>query len=84
MYLFFHLYGKGSSLSMLEALAAGLPVIASKYSCAPEVVKEYEEGFVVEPRNVEQMKIDIRIGACRKDTENVQKSQKNSRRVYVG
>ena len=51
---------EGSSLSMLEALAAGLPVIASKYSCAPEVVKEYEEGFVVEPRNVEQMKEKIR------------------------
>lgn len=50
---------EGSSLSMLEALAAGLPVIASKYSCAPEVIKEFEEGFVIEPRDIEQMKEKI-------------------------
>lgn len=46
---------EGSSLSMLEAMASGLPVIASKYSCAPEVVDEFEEGFVVEPRNIDEM-----------------------------
>lgn len=51
---------EGSSLSMLEALATGLPVIASKYSCAPEVVTEYEEGFVIEPRDIEQLKDRIR------------------------
>ena len=57
---------EGSSLSMLEALAAGLPVIASKYSCAPEIIKEYVDGFVIEPRNVEQI-------TCRRNTRDVQK-----------
>lgn len=50
---------EGSSLSMLEALASGLPVIASKYSCAPEVISDYKEGFVVEPRNIEELKEKI-------------------------
>lgn len=51
---------EGSSLSMLEALATGLPVIASKYSCAPEVVTDYNEGFVVEPKDIDQLKDKIR------------------------
>ena len=51
---------EGSSLSMLEALAAGLPVIASKYSCAPEVVTDFKEGFVIEPRDIDQMKDRIK------------------------
>lgn len=51
---------EGSSLSMLEALATGLPVIASKYSCAPEVITEYKEGFVIEPKDIAQMKDRIR------------------------
>lgn len=46
---------EGSSLSMLEAMASGLPVIASKYSCAPEVVEEAENGFVVEPKDISQL-----------------------------
>lgn len=50
---------EGSSLSMLEALASGLPVIASKYSSAPEVIKDYKEGFVIDPKNIAQMKEKI-------------------------
>lgn len=47
---------EGSSLSLLEALAMGLPAIASKYSCAPEVIIEGEEGFVIEPRDIVELK----------------------------
>lgn len=46
---------EGSSLSLLEALACGLPVIASRYSCAPELVEDYKEGFVIEPREIDQI-----------------------------
>lgn len=46
---------EGSSLSLLEAMASGMPVIASKYSCAPEVVEEYKTGFVIEPKNIDKI-----------------------------
>lgn len=50
---------EGSSLSMLEAMASGLPVIASKYSCAPDILTGHE-GFVIEPRNIEEIENYIR------------------------
>ncbi len=70
---------EGSSLSMLEALAAGLPVIASKYSCAPEIIKEYVDGFVIEPRNVEQIKEKIRW-YC-KHAEEIPEMSRNARKT---
>ena len=50
---------EGFSLSLLEGMASGLPVIATKYSCAPDVVTDYEEGFVIEPRNIEDFKSKV-------------------------
>ena len=41
----------GAGIVMLQAMSCGLPVISTKYSIAPDVITEGEEGFIVEPSN---------------------------------
>jgi glycosyltransferase involved in cell wall biosynthesis len=40
-------------LALIEAMAFGLPVVCSKYAGAREMVEHEENGFIVDPRNVE-------------------------------
>ena len=40
---------------VLEAMALGKPVIASRLAGIPEQVSEGETGFLTDPRNVEQL-----------------------------
>lgn len=47
---------EGSALSLMEAMAAGMPSIASSHSCAPDIIEDGVEGFVYDPYNVEQLK----------------------------
>lgn len=43
---------EGFGLVIVEAMSTGMPVIASTHSCAPEVIREGVDGFVLEPDDV--------------------------------
>ncbi len=45
---------------VLEGMVAGKPVIASKYGGAPEAVLDGETGFIVDPRNPEEVAEKLR------------------------
>lgn len=59
---------EGSSLSLLEAMASGMPIIASSHSAAPEIVHDGVEGFVYDPYNIEQLKRCVRWYVDNKDS----------------
>ena len=42
---------EGFPVTILEAMAAGLPIIATKVGGVPEIIKENDNGFLVEPQN---------------------------------
>jgi glycosyltransferase involved in cell wall biosynthesis len=46
---------EGFPMTILEAMASGLPVVATKVSCLTEIVKEGKNCFLVEPANPEQL-----------------------------
>ncbi|HNQ35934.1 MAG TPA: glycosyltransferase, partial [bacterium] len=46
---------EGMPVALLEAMSYGLPVIATSVSGIPEVVRDGQEGFLVEPANPQQI-----------------------------
>lgn len=46
---------EGFPLVILEAMASGLPIIATNVRGISEIIKEGENGFLVEPKNPEQI-----------------------------
>ena len=49
------LFGEGLPMVVLEAMAAGLPVVASRVEGVPEAVVHRESGLLVEPGSVSQL-----------------------------
>lgn len=54
------LYGEGLPMVVIEAMAAGLPVIGSRVEGIPEVLGNDEFGLVVEPGSADAMQLGIR------------------------
>lgn len=54
--LFFPTLREGLSLSVLEAMACGLPVVATRCSSLPEQIEHGRGGFLFEPGNRQQMR----------------------------
>ena len=46
---------EGFPLVILEAMASGLPIIATKVGGLPSIIHENENGFIIETKNPEQI-----------------------------
>ena len=45
-------YAEGQPIAIIEAMAAGLPIIATRVGGIPDLLKERENGFLVEPGDI--------------------------------
>ena len=53
--LVFPTLGDGFGVVVPEAMAAGLPVIATPNCCAPELIRDGQDGFIVPCRDAETL-----------------------------
>jgi len=74
-------YNEGQPYAVLEAMAAGLPVISSGVGCIPETVIDGENGFILMPGNKEALaaKLALLLG----DDELRKKMGAASRRRFL-
>jgi glycosyltransferase involved in cell wall biosynthesis len=52
-------YAEGFGLTALEAMAAGRPVVATRYASLPEVVDDGVTGALVPPKSVDAMRVAL-------------------------
>jgi len=50
---------EGLPMVLLEAMAAGVPVVATKVGGVPEIIEDGKNGLIVEPANVDMLKTAI-------------------------
>ena len=53
------LFGEGLPMVVLEAMAAGAPVIATRVEGSPEAIRDRVDGLLVEPQNAESLAVGI-------------------------
>ena len=59
--IFIHLsLADNCPLTILEAMACGIPVVASKVGGIPELIEEDKNGILVEPKNSEELTIALK------------------------
>lgn len=68
---------EGLPVVSLEAMASGLPIVATKIGGLPEIIKEGENGFLVEPRSPKE--IAERVLFLLRDDELRRKISENNR-----
>ncbi|MBT8171539.1 glycosyltransferase family 4 protein, partial [Candidatus Bathyarchaeota archaeon] len=51
--------GEGLPLVLFEAMACGLPVIATRVGGTPEIINHMKNGVLVPPRNPEEMAVAL-------------------------
>ena len=61
VFAFPSLYGEGLPNAVLEALSVGLPVVASKTAKLGGIIRDGETGFLVDPKNPEQLAEKIKL-----------------------
>ena len=61
-------HNEGMSLSVLEAMACGIPVVSTRVAAAPEVLDEGNAGILIPPRDAKALADAIRTLAEEPDT----------------
>lgn len=55
------LYGEGMPMVVLEAMAAGLPVVATRVEGTPEAIRHGRDGLLAEPNSVDSLAEQLRL-----------------------
>jgi glycosyltransferase involved in cell wall biosynthesis len=72
---------EGTPVSVIEALAAGTPVVATRVGGVPDVVRDGEDGFLVDPGDTEALA--ARLHELATDTELRERVRRGARERVV-